>query len=113
MDKSKIFIINTKGEIRYEAKDGEHCTDFIHLEEMCNQFFPNLFSLQRQDAVEDESKDAISCVCYKQDNALSSARSQDLHLHISHARSFVTINEQLTTLFEPLGEIKQSTIGDV
>ena len=67
MDKSKIFIINTKGEIRYEAKDGEHCTDFIRLEEMCDQFFPNLFSLQRQDAVEDESKDAISCVCYKQE----------------------------------------------
>lgn len=61
-----IFIINTKGEIKYEDKDGEHCTDFIHLEEMCDQFFPKLYSLQRQDGVDDESKDAISSVCYKQ-----------------------------------------------
>ena len=113
MDKSKIFIINTKGEIRYEAKDGEHCTDFIRLEEMCDQFFPNLFSLQRQDAVEDESKDAISCVCYKQAISLNTARSQDLHLHVTQNNSFGTFNEQLTTFLEPFREIKQSTIGNI
>lgn len=63
MEKTKIFIINTKGDIKYTTSEGEEkLTNFAELEPMCDIFFPPLAHLERKDAVEDESKAALS-VC--------------------------------------------------
>lgn len=60
VDKTKIFIINTKGDIRYTTAEGEvKMTNFAELVEICDQFFPPLALMQRRTAVEDSSKDAV------------------------------------------------------
>ena len=60
VDKTKIFIINTKGDIRYTTTEGEiKMTNFAELVEICDQFFPPLALTQRRTAVEDSTKDAV------------------------------------------------------
>ena len=63
VEKTKIFIINTKGDIKYTTSEGEEKhTDFAELERMCDAFFPPLAHLERKVGMEDESKAAL-CVC--------------------------------------------------
>ena len=60
VDKTKIFIINTKGDIRHTTTEGEiKMTNFAELVEICDQFFPPLALTQRRTAVEDSTKDAV------------------------------------------------------
>ena len=84
VEKTKIFIINTKGNIKYETAEGEQTTDFIKLEKMCDTFFPPLFTLQRQNAVDDESMDALQyneCLLEKSIITISSVKSW-IHLNL-------------------------------
>lgn len=63
MDKTKIFIINTKGDIRYTTKEGEEKhTNFVELERLCDAFFPPVGHLERRNGVDDDTK-AACCVC--------------------------------------------------
>lgn len=51
VDKTKIFIINTKGDIRYTTTEGEiKMTNFAELVEICDQFFPPLALTQRRNS---------------------------------------------------------------
>lgn len=60
VNKYRIFIINTKGVIKYVKEDGtEVKTNFAELVDICDQFFPPLSRLTREDAIEDESKEAL------------------------------------------------------
>lgn len=59
VDPANIFIINTKGEIRYTKRDGEIVvTDFEHLVEHCDEFFPPVALKQRANGIEREDKEA-------------------------------------------------------
>lgn len=65
MDKTKIFIINTKGDIRYTTKEGEEKhTNFVELERLCDAFFPPVGHLERRNGVDDDAK-AACCVCLR------------------------------------------------
>lgn len=65
MDKTKIFIINTKGDIRYTTKEGEEKhTNFVELERLCDAFFPPVGHLERRNGVDDDTK-AACCVCLR------------------------------------------------
>ena len=60
MDKTKIFIINTKGDIRYTNRDGEVVvTNFEQLVEHCDEFFPPVALKKRADGIEREDKEAM------------------------------------------------------
>ena len=65
MDKTKIFIINTKGDIKYTTKEGEEKhTNFVELERLCDAFFPPVGHLERRNGVDDDTK-AACCVCLR------------------------------------------------